>query len=118
MTKIEELLSISSAPLAGAQAGPPRFLEAHQLGAQLFHMLQMKNGFYAFENALHVFPITADPNDGLEGWNAESLWRSEYHDLARELVCFAEDAFQDQFASPPKASYGSFRKRERPSLFR
>src|SRR5580698_6157623 len=54
-------------------------------GEELFHMLEQKNGFYAFEYALHVFPLTSDPETGLEGWNAESLWRNEYQDLADGL---------------------------------
>ena len=74
----------------------------YDLGEELFHMLEQKNGFYAFEYALHVFPLTADPETGLEGWNAESLWRSGYEDLAEGLLFFAEDILQDQFCLSKK----------------
>jgi hypothetical protein len=60
----------------------PEFLQLYALGPSCFMLLQ-KNGFYAFEAALHIFPITADRGTGLEGWNPASLWRSEYGDRRR-----------------------------------
>jgi hypothetical protein len=65
-------------------------------------MLEQKNGYYAFESALHVFPLTSDRETGLEGWNAVSLWRNEYQDLAEGLLFFAEDVLQDQFCLSQK----------------
>jgi hypothetical protein len=97
MTSIEKLLSVSSEPLAPEPTGSPEFLQEYALGSELFHMLEQKNGFYAFEFALHVFPLTSDPGTGLEGWNAKSLWRHEYEDLAEGLLFFAENILQDQF---------------------
>jgi hypothetical protein len=108
MTRIEELVSISSAPLAPGPEGIPRFLETYVLGPELFQMLRLRNGFYAFESALHVFPLTFDPAAGLEAWNAASLWRDAYQDLAEGLLFFAEDIFQDQFCLSLKQS-GVFR---------
>jgi hypothetical protein len=67
-------------------------------------MLEQKNGFYAFEFALHVFPLTSDPETGLEGWNAGSLWRNEYEDLTEGLLFFAEDILQDQFCLSKRQS--------------
>jgi hypothetical protein len=87
LTEIEKLLSRSSESLAPTPAAMPEFLQAYALGPELVHMLQQRNGFYAFEAALHVFPLTADPGTGLEGWNAASLWRNEYGDLAEGLFC-------------------------------
>jgi hypothetical protein len=75
----------------------PEFLRDYALGMELFQMVRSKNGFYAFESALHVFPVTPDPVSGLEGWNADSLWRSDYQDLTEGLLFFAEDILQDQF---------------------
>ena len=72
------------------------------MGAELFHMLEQKNGFYAFEYALHVLPLSSDTESGLEGWNAESLWRNGYEDLAEGLLFFAEDILQDQFCLSKK----------------
>jgi hypothetical protein len=104
MTNIERLLSISSEALSSKPSSFPAVLREYDLGSELFQMLEQKNGFYAFEYALHVFPLTTDPEAGLEGWNAESLWRKEYEDLAQGLLFFAEDILQDQFCLSTKQS--------------
>lgn len=95
MTAIEQLISISGNALAPRPDRMPEFLGAYVIGASLFHMLQLKNGFYAFESALHVCPVTSDSETGLEAWNDDSLWRDEYRDLAEGLLFFAEDILQD-----------------------
>jgi len=105
MTAIEELISMSGNALAPRPDTMPEFLDAYVLGASLFHMLQLKNGFYAFESALHVFPVTSDPETGLQAWNDGSLWRGEYRDLAEGLLFFAEDIFQDQFCLSRKQNH-------------
>src|SRR5579864_4090161 len=97
MTHVEKLLSISSEALSSKPGIFPLALREYVLGEELFHMLEQKNGFYAFEYALHTFPLTSDPETGLEGWNSESLWRNGYGDLAEGLLFFAEDILQDQF---------------------
>ncbi|HTU35073.1 MAG TPA: SMI1/KNR4 family protein [Candidatus Acidoferrum sp.] len=98
MTNIQNLLSISSEALSPTRpSGFPEFLREYGSGTELFHLLEQKNGFYAFEFALHVFPLSNDPTMGLQGWNAESLWRSSYGDLAEGLLFFGEDILQDQF---------------------
>jgi hypothetical protein len=97
MSRLEKLISISTDALAPLPEAMPRFLADWPLGPELYAMLTLRNGFYAFESALHVFPVTADPVSGLEAWNAESLWRHAYKDLADGLLFFAEDVFQDQF---------------------
>ena len=61
-------------------------------------LLRLKNGFYAFESALHVFPdVTAGGERGLLEWNATELWRGEYAGMADGAVYFAEDVFGAQF---------------------
>jgi hypothetical protein len=97
MTRLEKLISISTDALAPLPEPMPAFLANWTLGPELYAMLKQRNGFYAFESALHVFPVTSDPASGLEAWNAESLWRHAYKDLADGLLFFAEDIFQDQF---------------------
>ena len=97
MTRLEKLISISTDALAPLPEAMPRFLADWPLGPELYAMLTLRNGFYAFESALHVFPLTSDPASGLQAWNAESLWRHAYKDLAHGLLFFAEDVFQDQF---------------------
>ena len=61
MTRIEKLVSISSPPLATKPLLFPELLRPYSLGPELFLLLQEKNGFYTFESALHVFPLTGDP---------------------------------------------------------
>ena len=104
MTRVESLLSISSESLASKPCGFPKVLGAYALGEELFHMLEQRNGFYAFEYALHVFPLTSDPGTGLEAWNSKTLWREGYEELAEGLLFFAEDIFQDQFCMSNKQS--------------
>jgi hypothetical protein len=61
-------------------------------------VLGVCNGFYAFESALHVFPVGGDAmHMGLEHWNSPALWRFEYEDLAEGCWFFAEDVFGVQF---------------------
>jgi hypothetical protein len=97
MTSVEELLSISSEGLAPEPRTLAKIIEAFSLGPELFDMLRCKNGFYAFESALHVFPATSAIGMSLEEWNADTLWRNAYQDLAKGLLFFAEDVFQNQF---------------------
>ena len=102
MTSVKKLLSIASAPLAPEPIAMPELLDAYTSGPEIFLMLREKNGFYAFEAALHVFPITGNPGSRLEGWNADSLWRKKYKDLADGLLFFGEDILQDQFCLSAK----------------
>src|SRR5260370_17350458 len=93
MTRLQELISISSEPLAPNPEKMPRFLEGWALGAELFAMLAQKNGFYALESALHVLPVTSDPASGLEGWNSESLWRGGVKKFPPRGVFFSRSVF-------------------------
>ena len=70
------------------------------LDDDLSALLKRRNGFYAFESALHVFPAEPAPADtvSVQQWNSHDLWRYSYGDLAKELFFFAEDAFGVQFA--------------------
>lgn len=97
MTNVDKLIDIASQPLSGEPAAMPEIFGHYSLGIELFRMLQKKNGFYAFESALHVFPLMSDPESGLEAWNSGSLWRDAYEDMAEGLLFFAEDVLQDQF---------------------
>ena len=99
MTSVEKLLSVSSEPLAHTSPIKNKLLEDHRLGPELLRMLERKNGFYAFESALHVFPLTSEPVSGasLIEWNSNVCWRSDYGDLTSGLLFFAENIFQDQF---------------------
>ncbi len=65
----------------------------------LLALLKQRNGFYGFENALHVFPVGQSPSPyDLTTWNSEGLWRTEYGNATQDLLFFAEDVFGGQFA--------------------
>ncbi len=94
---VERLLSIASPALApSARLGD---LPATKLAEGLAELLARRNGFYAFEGALHVRPSTVAPNEySVAAWNDAALWRSTYDGLTDGCVFFAEDAFGGQFA--------------------
>jgi hypothetical protein len=99
MTRTEKLVSLGSEPLGAEVASIPGFMKTYPLGDEVFRMLQLKNGFYAFEQALHVFPVGSDITSTatLEDWNSQTLWRNAYADLTDGLLFFAEDILGDQF---------------------
>lgn len=103
MTSLEKLASIGSAQLSRSQAVVDFIGEdaLGLLGRQIKSLLRTRNGFYAFESALHVFP--AGPASGreltLRQWNAPDLWRFEYEELTQGAFFFAEDAFGNQFCA-------------------
>lgn len=69
-------------------------------GARMLEeLLSIKNGFYAFESALLVRPLTHRGAPlGIVEWNAPALWKHEYGGSLDGCLCFAEDVFGGQFA--------------------
>ena len=66
---------------------------------ELAELLHHKNGFSAFESALHVFPAQSLHNViGIADWNTVETWKYAYEGRADHLLCFAEDIFANQFA--------------------
>lgn len=61
-------------------------------------LLTKRNGFFAFEGALRVFPADRDLRPNLEDWNAMSGWRSGFDTIPPSMQFFAEDVFGGQFA--------------------
>ena len=62
-------------------------------------LLDQRNGFYAFESALHVFADGSVPDEiPLRDWNSPTLWRDRYSGLADGHFFFAEDVFGGQFS--------------------
>lgn len=97
---LDKLVSIASAQLGRVGAPLPAELlgQAGSHAAGLRALLGQKNGFMAFESALHVFPAGSTPNGySIEQWNAPSLWRAAYGDAAADGLFFAEDIFGEQF---------------------
>ena len=62
-------------------------------------LLRSKNGFYAYESALLVRPLSAQSNVlGVIEWNSADGWKGEYNlDLSAHLF-FAENIFGEQFS--------------------
>lgn len=109
---VTQLLTIASPTLLAAVSVeeamkvPPGVEIDHAIYRELIDLLGRKNGFYAFESALHVLPFSRalDPM-GLLAWNSNDLWRSNYGNLAQGLLFFAEDAFGGQFALKNRGVY-------------
>ncbi|WP_156756944.1 SMI1/KNR4 family protein [Actinokineospora pegani] len=92
MTPLDELVSISG-PGIGSAAGPGCG------NPELERLLGLRNGFFAFESALLVFPWGgggAVPS--VQEWNSGESWRSLYPEIPDGVVFFAEDVFGEQFA--------------------
>jgi hypothetical protein len=98
--KTRTLLSISSPAVADVRPHlPPELLNGSgTIGSQLVEFLTAKNGFYAFENALHVLPASGSTaTTDLERWNDVGLWKGLYSDPRSDFTFFAEDVFANQF---------------------
>ena len=97
---IERLVEIAGAALSDGTPRIPASLLSlvPRLESQLLKLYWARNGFYAFESALHVFPLTSDAGiTDLEKWNSPALWRAEFGSLADGALFFAEDVFGGQF---------------------
>lgn len=100
MTSLDKLLSNSSSRLS--ERGPELSVKlgsfAGRLTDDLLRMLRQRNGFYALESALHVFPTHSSSQEiCLDDWNESTLWRNAYKELADGCLFFAEDIFGGQF---------------------
>lgn len=100
---LKKLLSTSNAALCSSEPNQPSSLTDMECSGidELVELLQERNGFYAFERALHVLPsncVNSEVDMDLERWNMDELWRSAYHTAADGLLFFAEDVFGEQFA--------------------
>jgi hypothetical protein len=95
-----KLFSVASEPLLPTPS-PPAAENLQSIiddGDSLYEMLSLKNGWYAFESALHLFPLGYKNGIlDLAAWNSDALWKSEYRGMAENCLCFAEDLFGMQF---------------------
>jgi hypothetical protein len=98
----EKLTSIANQGLSKLWPSPLEVLTpkvSRVLMSQLNELLSIKNGFFAFESALRVFPSTQETGlQTLQTWNRTSLWINSYQGMAEGLFFFAEDVFGSQFA--------------------
>lgn len=92
---IKKLLEFSDEEIQSKQSPLP----AGRLFESLWNeLLSLKNGFYAFEKAVLVRPLTnSDGNYGVIEWNSKTLWRSDY-DTDEALLFFSENIFGEQYA--------------------
>lgn len=94
---IEELLAVAGPSLGAAPTIDTDSVDG-EVEHELMALLGERNGFYAFESALHVLPLKSTEHMDLVHWNSATLWRDAFGTLAGDLVFFAEDAFGGQFA--------------------
>ncbi|MCB1878412.1 MAG: SMI1/KNR4 family protein [Chromatiales bacterium] len=100
MSSLKELLSSASTSLSEHEPEVSDQLAAlaGSLAVDFLAFLQQRNGFYALESALHVFPSHSSQQEiGLLDWNENALWRNDYQGLADDCLFFAEDVFGGQF---------------------
>lgn len=100
---IEKLLSISGPPLAPPAESPSILAASGASGGELLGMLQARNGFFAYESALLVRPLSngAGPA-GIVEWNEPSSWKALYGPGLDRVVFFGEDIFGCQFGVGPE----------------
>ncbi len=97
---VDRLLSISGSALSDNDPWLPEAFKARapSVAAELIKFLKEKNGFYAFESALHVL-LAGPVKDSMDlaAWNAEDCWKATYEGMADDGLFFAEDVFGGQF---------------------
>ncbi|MBX3176425.1 MAG: SMI1/KNR4 family protein [Candidatus Hydrogenedentes bacterium] len=69
------------------------------LGDQLIGLLCLRNGFFAFESSLHLFPIDTDYSMNILAWNDRRLWKQHYSLGLPDFYCFGENIFGEQFCT-------------------
>jgi hypothetical protein len=99
---VNELSNLGEAILA-SKSSDSTLAFSHKLSEfqtrSLRVLLADKDGYYAFESALHLFPSRSVPGHiGVVEWNSRDLWKGEYGALIPDnLVFFSEDIFGVQF---------------------
>jgi hypothetical protein len=97
---ILKLISIGSEPSADPEDefDFKKLVGSRDLAQELENFYSLKNGFYAFESTLHVFPFTLSGDVlSFQRWNSSDLWRKDYPELGKDTYFFAEDVFGLQF---------------------
>jgi hypothetical protein len=97
ITEFERLIAHATCSLCDSD---PVVGEGHQSKfrrLELLQLLWLRNGFFAYGRALHIFPSGSCPDVvTLEAWNSAE-WRLEYGIFAENRLFFAEDVFGGQF---------------------
>ncbi len=92
MSSIAQLLKISTSPSNNYTR------DISNIPSDLQAIYTHYNGFFAFESALEIFPISGN-NHGypIDKWNEAGCWKHCYRQLAPDGICFAQDVFGFQF---------------------
>jgi hypothetical protein len=104
---VEKLASISSEPLSVEAPDLPKGLLSGcspRLAQEYADLLRRKNGFFAFESALHLLPASKRAKGyDVQSWNDSHGWIADYGYAANACLFFAEDVFGEQFALKDEA---------------
>lgn len=94
---IDRLTKVASAELSNMSL-TQYSLAKMNIPDELLDLLAKKNGFYAFESALHVLPSNSSVANlhGIISWNDRDLWKAECG-ASSDTLFFAEDVFGGQF---------------------
>jgi hypothetical protein len=66
--------------------------------SELRDLLSIRNGFFAFEKALHIYPLTKYMCEtSLLSWNGADKWRHMYPKIGPSDLFFGQDIFGMQF---------------------
>lgn len=101
MSYLQKLLNISSASFT-EQKPDSSWLEEYiipeQLKNEYINLLSMRNGFYAFESALLIYPSQNTKNIiGAYNWNTQFNWHKNYNLSRQKYIFFGSDIFSEQF---------------------
>ncbi|MFF4788221.1 hypothetical protein ACFY2M_00225 [Streptomyces sp. NPDC001276] len=101
------MLDIAGPALSGDEPRAEEFSGLGSIGSELRRMLSERNGFYAFESALHVFASAGcmQSEYSIGSWNERKCWLEAYGALQPGLFFFAEDVFGGQFGTDGASIY-------------
>jgi len=63
----------------------------------LADLINRRNGFFAFDRALEVFPLTSTHGISIASWNNPSTWKNLYGKALSKYTFFAHDVFGEPF---------------------
>ena len=99
MNIVAELIAKFAGPALCMPFAKSTFSSSDKRWLSILSTLEARNGFYAFESALHVLPL-GDSCEAMEllEWNLPSTWKCFYQrEHLENVTCFASDIFGDQF---------------------
>jgi hypothetical protein len=94
------LLEISSKPISSKKLDVNNFFGDNKssIVKELFNLLNIKNGFLAFENALEIYSFDDSKKINLRNWNSFDLWKKDFKDvIPLDTIFFGQDIFGNQF---------------------